>query len=614
MLMIVCILFLAATGARLWYVQTTYAEKFEELDCFENVRSGPIPASRGRILDNEGLPLADNRIVYTLFVNPNLVDDEIRGALAGNLIEHFGIDVETTRNALMDAEATYRPLILEMSRDEVALFEELAKTPTLGEIFREVGIQEREARVYPQGGIAGPVIGFTGKRTDGQVGLWGIENLYNDILNGRSGWYEDRRDQRGMRIPGTRVEIAPSRNGSDLHLTLNASIQRLAEEALERGVTATGALGGTVVITEPSSGKVLALATAPTFDPSSYIESLEEENSLFSSSTCLSYESGSVMKVFTFAAALEEGLITTGTTWDVGFWPIIIGGKEVPDHVYEEAVHTLEYAIVHSSNRAAALTAIEFDPEVLTGWLRNFGFGRKTPLCMPGEPSGNLKEWLRPLPTIDLANMGFGHGIAVTPLQIAQGIGIFANDGVLVPISLVEKRYDPASGITHENFHDEPVRVISSETTDIVLEYMVGVIEEGTAIPAQTEWTCAAKTGTAQKVDPDGNYYKDKMYATIAGFGPVPDPRYLIVVILDEPGEPYFGGTAAGPVFREIFNGLMLRDGGLISRVDEPGGNPDGTDTDSERENTDSGNREDEYVISRNPFAEEHAWDVEFGG
>ena len=612
-LLIVCLLFLATTAARLWYVQATYAEKFESLDCFDNLRTGQIPASRGKIFDSRGRTLADNRTVYTLFVNPQRVEDDLRTALAGQLVDRFGLDPVAVQSALQDTGSTYRPLIREMTRDDVAKFESPEIQVELGELFKEVGIQEREARVYPQGGIAGPVIGFTGKRDDGQVGLWGLENTYDDILTGRPGWYEDLRDQRGMRIPGTRREIAVARDGSDLHVTIDAEIQRIAEEALERGVKNTDSIGGTIVITDPSTGNVLALATNPTFNPSQYLEHLEDQAALFSSATCLSYEAGSVMKIFTFSAALEDGIIDTSTTWDVGMGPIRIGGWPIPDHEYVVPVHSLEYAVVHSSNRAAALTAIEFDADTLMNWFKSFGFGSKTPVNFPGEPCGNLKESFRPLPKIDLADMGFGHGIAVTPLQLAQAVSVFANDGILVPIRLVEKRFDPSTGITLENPSGEPRRVISSGTAEIMLDYMIGVVDEGTATSAKTEWTCAGKTGTAQKVGPDGKYYSNKMYATFAGFGPIPNPRYLIVVILDEPSWPYYGGYRCGPVFRDLFNGLMLRDGEPIPQdrevvtADSPAQNDDDASSDQD-------DSENEFVISKSPFAEDPDWDAEFGG
>ncbi len=532
-----CLIFFAAGGLRLACVQITYADQIKELDCFNNVRTGTIAASRGRIYDAHGNPLADNRIVYELFVNPSLVKDEQRPNLIRELTGNFPCDPDEVGRAIRETNATYRTLIGEMTSEEVEKFNALTESGPLVELMREVGIMKREARVYPLGPLAGPVIGFTGTRDSGQVGLWGLESSYNNVLSGRDGRYEDIRDQRGQRIPGSRREIAPPRNGSDLVLTLDADIQALAESALERGIRRKNALGGIVVITEPSTGNILALVSLPALDPSNPGESWENETARFSGSTCLSYEPGSVLKIFTAAAAIEEDLIVPDTKFEVGLGPIYYSGKPIPDHEYEFPVFDLEYAIVHSSNRALAMVAVDYlGRELLVDYLHEFGFGSVTNLNMPAEPRGSLKENTGHLPDIDLANMGFGHGIAVSPLQIVQAMSVFANDGVLVPIRLIDVRRDPPWDAETAGSEASPRRVISHETNEIMQNFMLGVVEEGTAMDAKTHWPCAGKTGTAQQVNPEtGLYYSDKFYASFAGYGPVPNPKWLILVILDDP-------------------------------------------------------------------------------
>jgi cell division protein FtsI (penicillin-binding protein 3) len=559
--MIICTSLFLLLACRLVWVNRTYAQHLSKYKCFQNVRTGTIPAERGRIFDCDGRPLAGNRDVSTLFVNPSRVPDEQKHDLALALAEYLGCDFNDTSEALQASDCTRRFLIREMSREDLARFDALPDYGELAELMKEVGVMSREARVYPTGPLAGPVIGFTACRDDGQVGLWGLEARYDDVLSGRDGAYRDMRDQRGERIPGSREVITPPRQGTDLVLTLDADIQAFAEEALKRGIDRTGSCAGVVVITEPSTGDVKALVSLPALDPANIEEYLEDETALFSRSTCLSFEAGSVMKVFTIAGGLQESVVSPESALHVGAGPLHFRGGWVPDHEYSYGSDmSLEDIVVHSSNRGAAIVAAGLGRDRLSDWLKDFGFGSRTPLEMPGEPSGDLKAWLNPFPEIDLANMGFGQGIAVTPLQLAQAMGVFANDGILIPLRLIESRHDSA-WVGEVSFpHQQGVRVLREDVAQTMERFMTGVIDRGTAMQARTDWPCAGKTGTAQKIDPGGGYSTTKYYATFAGYGPLPDPKWLILVILDEPGYPYFGGSACGPVFREIFTGLMLRE------------------------------------------------------
>ena len=589
LIMSICLILLGIGSIRLGIVQAKYPERFESLDCFQPARTGIIPASRGRIFDTQLRPLADNWTVSSLFVNPSLVPDDLRETLIHAVRLYLDCDPGQVRSAIYDTEATRRILIPEMTQDDIQRFNSIPYSVETAELFREVGIWNHEARVYPYGPLAGPVIGFTSARDEGQVGLWGLEGRYDDILSGRPGKYNDLRDQHGNRIPGSREEILSPRNGTDIVLTLDADIQALGEAALIEGLENTGALNGTVVITEPRTGDVLALVSHPALDPSNYAYYVEDEEALFSRSTCLSYEAGSVMKVFTFAAALEENIIQPDSEFRVTMGPLWFGGKRVRDHAYDHPVIDLRHALVHSSNRAAGLVAQDLGRDRLVPWLQVFGFGEKTSLDMPGEPSGNLKESLDHMPLIDLVNAGFGQGITVTPLQIIQAMSVFANDGVLVPLRLVKSRFDPSWGQLVEISRTPGWRVLNPSTAQLMEEFMVGVIDEGTAMQARTEWVCAGKTATAQKVNPDGGYFEDRFYSTFVGYGPLPGPKWTILVILDEPGIPYYGGAACGPVFKDIFNALMLRDGERHTVHDET--QLIGTIAQTE------------YVISRDPFS-----------
>ena len=589
MVMAASLLLLTVMALRLGWVQKGYPERLAALRCFQNSRRHEIPASRGRIFDCNGRALVENRTFQRLFVNPSLVPEDQRENLAIALVEHLGCDPTVAQEALADTECTRRYLIDETTPEDLERFNSLPPVGPLAELMREVGVVEFEKRAYVRGVPAGPVIGFTSSRDDGHVGLWGIEQKYDDVLSGRPGLYEDLRDQRGRSIPGSRRLLYPPRKGTDLMLTLDADVQALAEAALHAGMNRTGANAGAVVITEPATGEVRALVSLPAFDPSDYLAFIDDEQAMFSRSTCLCYEAGSVMKVFTIAAGLEEGVVQPDSVLHVTWGPLRFRGGVVPDHDYSRGPDQSLYdVVVYSSNRGAAIVATRLGDDLLTAWLRSFGFGSRTPLAMPGEPCGNLKEHMRPLPEIDLANAGYGQGITVTPLQLAQAAGVFANRGVMVPLRLVRARRDPACA-REIAIPPAPRRVVlNPQTAETMQGFMAGVVEEGTGKSAKTVWPCSSKTGTAQKASPHGGYSNDHI-STFIGYGPLPNPEWLIVVILDEPDSPYYAGPACGPIFKEIFTALMLREGELpLNEQQRPAGEEQ--------------NPLDEYIITANPF------------
>ncbi|MFH1676213.1 MAG: penicillin-binding protein 2 [bacterium] len=630
LVMVFCLLFLFFTGGRLIWVNMKYKDKINGLKCFQHLREGAIPASRGRIFDCNNLPIVDNGIENALFVNPSFVPEESRAELAVALAQFIGTDSVSVLS-ILDSNSTYRELIGSMTPEQVQQFNAMKTSPQSTELLREVGIKSKEIRIYPNGPMAGSFFGFVSWRDKGTVGIWGLENRYDDVLAGRPGLYRDLRDQRSNRIPGSRTVLREPRPGTDLYTTIDANAQILAENWLREGMKITGAKDGIVIITEPSTGKIRALVSLPSVNPADYkkifadaecepsgdeiididenILTQEEirDEMLFSRATSLSYEPGSIMKIFTFSSAVEDDVISPTETFNVTKGPLKFRGGYVPDHDYKYGpIINLENAVVHSSNRAAALTAIKLGDERLKWWLRNFGFGQKTPLNWPGEPAGDLKDWLNPFPEIDLADMGFGHGLTASPLQIVQAASVFPNDGILVPLKLFRARRDSSLSEPLDLPSETPRRVLSPDTVEIMEGFMIGVVEEGTAMQAKTMWTCSGKTGTAQKINPEGGYYDNKFYSTFIGYGPIPDPKWLILVTLDEPKYPYFGGAACGPVFKAIFTGLMVREYGLPEKENDQS---ESSIRDLSAEDfrnqfeTEKSSVSGEYVISSNPFA-----------
>jgi cell division protein FtsI/penicillin-binding protein 2 len=560
-LRIVCFGMLIYATAGLLIALVRYPSIISQTACFQLQRGGQIPSSRGRIFDSNKNAIVDNRIVSTMFVNPSRVKDDQRQELIDILCQNFACDPMTITDALNATDKTRFVLSEELTGAELERFNSLKLDSSTSKAMQEVGLMTREVRYYPNGPIASPLLGFTACRDEGQVGLWGIEEKYDDVLAGRPGEYTDTRDQRGRRIPFSREEVLSPRYGTDLVLTIDSDIQVLAESALSAGIMETNSIGGAVVVTDPVTGNVLALASLPTYDPIYTNDFISNKEAYFSRSTALSYEPGSVMKIFTIAAGLEEKVITPTSSLHVTTGKLKFKGGYVPDHAPPPVADLdIRTVVVKSSNRGAALVAVMLGHDRINDWFHKFGFGVQTPLGLPGEPSGNLKESLKPFPEIDLADMGFGQGITISPLQLAQGLGVFANGGSLVPLRLVKGRRDPGCSDLVQLNPSDPVQVLSPDTAATMQNFMIGVVEEGTATKARNGWVCAGKTGTAQKVI-NGNYGNQLYFATFAGYGPIPDPKYVIVVILDEPRPDHYGGSACGPIFRTIFNALMIKEG-----------------------------------------------------
>ncbi|HEX9746331.1 MAG TPA: penicillin-binding protein 2 [bacterium] len=559
-LAVVCGATMLASCAGLLLVYPRHQQDIKSMRSFKTDREGIIPASRGRILDRNHEPVAENRIVARLFVNPSRVDPDLRYPLIQALMEHFTLDEGAIADNLTDPSCRFRILCEDLPSEQENWFYDHRWDPFYNDILQEVGILYEEERVYPNGEFAGPVIGYTG---DNSKGLGGMELKLDLVMAGRPGLYTDVRDQRGNRVPGTRHVEVEERNGTDIVLTLDNEIQKIAWYALYDGILDTGAKGGAVIVTDPRTGDIRAMVSLPAYEPSHYQDYLDDEYSMFNRPACLSYEAGSVMKVFTFAAGLEEEVISEDQNFHVGHGRLYFGNYSVPDHTYSyDPDVSLRDSVVHSCNRAAALTSTWLGRDTITDWFHRFGFGVKTDIAFPGEPSGNLKESLTFFSRIDLANMGFGHGITCSPLQLVQGFSAFANDGYIVPLRLVDARIDPEAGTEITMPYCDPQQVLSHDVAELMNRFMVETVEDGTATQARTQWTSAGKTGTAQKLDDTGHYAANRFYATFVGYGPVPDPRWLILVVLDEPQRPnHFAGTASGPVYKAIFSALMLKYG-----------------------------------------------------
>lgn len=526
---------LATVAVRLMWVQGIASGKYSAMAAEQRERRFVLSPQRGSIYDRDHAELAMSMDLQTVYANPKFVNDPDAAAAALSPILQ------------QEAAAIKEKLI----KDSGFVYLARKVDPPVAEQVRGLGIPGVELlpeskRFYPAGSLASHVIGFVG--IDNQ-GLGGLENQYDKRLSGEAGELFMERDPRGRPIPAGKSHFQPPTPGEDLILTVDREIQFVAEDSLRRAVETWGAKGGTIVVMQPRSGEILALANYPTFDPNNVLASPED----WRRNRALSevYEPGSTSKVITAAAGLELGVIKPTDVLNVPDH-LAIADEVYHDHSPHPAVDlTFAQVIQQSSNIGTIKVASKVGKERLHEYLGKFGYGAATGLEFPGQSTGILpaagKWWPSSLPTIAI-----GQGVAVTPLQIASVYATVANRGIAVQPKVIFGSVD-ARGEVHRSGAGRRRRVIKEETADTLTEILVGVTEEkrGTghnaAIPG---YQVAGKTGSAEKVAPGGGGYSGFMSSFI-GFAPASDPRLVIGVVLDDP-RPIWGGTTAAPAFKEV--------------------------------------------------------------
>jgi cell division protein FtsI (penicillin-binding protein 3) len=402
-----------------------------------------------------------------------------------------------------------------------------------------------QLRAYPHGSLAAHVIGFSG--IDEQ-GMEGIERVLDEEIRGESITRKVCKDARG-RVWLDRGGLPGMNQGATVELTIDATLQSLAEAELARQIDEMDADGGSVVMLDPRSGEILAMANAPTFDPNRY--SAFGPDKRRNRAVTDTFEPGSTMKPFVVAAALDTGVIRESDRFDCENGFMRIGGWPIRDHHPYKILNVSEIIQV-SSNICSAKIGAKLGADKLYDYLKSFGFARPTGVETPGEVIGRLSppsEWKQ----VKLANISFGQGVTVTAVQLAAAMGTLANNGVRMLPYVVRRVTDLDGDVLRYRLPETEGRVIAPEVARKVSDMMELVIGPGgTAERAAIAGVrVAGKTGTAQKVE-NGRYSTDHWLSSFAGFLPADDPRLVIVVVIDEPREHHYGGVVAAPVFQRI--------------------------------------------------------------
>jgi len=443
-------------------------------------------------------------------------------------------------------------------------------TPRETKDIRELNIDgiafiQTHKRFYPNGMLAAQLLGFTG--IDGQ-GLEGLESYYGRFLRGSKSRFRVLRDALGRKIFGTReiedgesggkkmlVELAKDYSGNSLVLTIDRSIQFIAENALRETVIKFSAKSGMSIVMEPKTGAILALAHFPLFNPNVF--SNFDRNHWRNRAVTDPFEPGSTMKIFSAAAAISSGSCTPDTIFfcEKGAYQI---GEDVIHDTSPYGWLSLSSIIKHSSNIGIVKTAETIGAKALHHTLSRFGFGKKTGIDCPGETSGTLshhKRWSK----IDEGAIAFGQGISASAIQLVSAVSALANDGQLMRPYVVQAITDQ-EGHPVQTFAPVKVRqAVSAKTAKAVKKMMRAVVEGGTGVKAALKgYAVCGKTGTAQKINREkGAYAEGRYVSSFVGIVPEEKPRLAIVVIIDEPREEHYGGVVAAPVFRKIAHEVL---------------------------------------------------------
>ncbi len=525
-------------SARLVYLQFSQYESLANRARQQQQNSTEMSPLRGELLDRQERQLARSVQTVSLFLDPDGLDAATLDRNAQQLAKALRLKQADLAKEFHDAQAAKKRFIWiarRLDADEANKIVEL-KLPGLQ-------TQLEPKRYYPNGSLAAHVLGYVG--LDGK-GLGGVEQFYNAKISGEAGRLFVEKDANGK--PYESYEIA-SKPGQTVVLTIDQSIQYQAEQALQAAVQRSHAKSGTVIVLDPRSGEILALANAPTFDPNKVSEAKPETRSNWALQNI--YEPGSTFKVVAFSAALEKNLAKPEDHIDCQMGAITVAGRLIHDH-HPFGSLTIAEALAKSSNVAAIKLGLRVGDPTMYDYIKRFGFGSRTGIELPGETNGILRKVERWQPS-SIGSIAIGQEVGVTPVQMVAAFGALANDGVRIAPHLIREVRDAGGNVVYRA-QPEQRRVISAETAIALRGMLEGVTLNGTAKKAQLDgYSAAGKTGTAQKIDPKTKAYSaTKFVGSFVGFAPVSNPQVAIIVVIDEPAGAYHGGDVAAPVFREV--------------------------------------------------------------
>lgn len=527
-------------GGRAVQLQLFQGDKLMRLGQRQHLKEWIVLPKRGAVYDRGNEPLALSLESQSVYVRPHRLryPAEANSTLAG-ILKMKPADVEQK----LAAKKPFVWLKRQVSPDEAEQIQALR--------LDGIGMYLEPTRYYPQGGLAGHLLGFVNRDSEG---LEGIELKYNDYIRGAAGSSVSERDALGRRVLVEGVERLQVPPGSDVHLTIDSPIQHLAEKELEGAIHKYRAKAGVAIVVDPATGEVLALANYPTFDPNKAAQQSADQRR--NRAVTDSFEPGSTFKTILAAAALEEGVVGKDDLFycELGKYPY--AGRVIHD-THPHGWLPFSKILQVSSNIGFTKVAEKLKKDRYFRYIEKFGFGSVTGVDIPGEVPGLLRKpetWSG----VDLATHAFGQGVSTTPMQMVMAYAAVANGGILMRPYVTRKVVSPQGEILVENQPQIVRRVISEKTAKLLASMLRDVTNEGgTGTEAKVDgFDVAGKTGTAQKAE-RGSYSAKKRVSSFVGFVPADNPRLVSLVLVDEPEGSVYGGIVAAPAFRNIAQGAL---------------------------------------------------------
>ncbi|MFQ5840151.1 MAG: peptidoglycan D,D-transpeptidase FtsI family protein [Candidatus Methylomirabilales bacterium] len=533
--LVLCLITLAFAGiaSRLFALQIRDHRVIQAQARRQYQRRIPVAAKRGTIFDRQGRALALSLETASVFVHPGLVENP--SAVAGRL----GAVLRVPPTQILQRISVDKPFVWIERKIEPDQVEAIARLNLPG-----VGLVPESKRYYPKKELAAHLLGFVGVD---DKGLEGVELRNNRLLGGGTRWVISEVDALGRIVFRKAGDPDPA---ADLYLTIDEVIQHVAERELAQAVHRSKARAGSVIVMDPRTGALLALANLPTYNPnrSGEFPAFARRNRAVTDT----YEPGSAFKLVLAAGALEDRVIRPKDLIYGEGGAIELAGIRIRDHE-EHGWMTFRDVLAYSSNVGAIKVSMKLGKERFYGYITDFGFGLRTGIDLPGEVPGLIRrpmEWSR----LSIGSLAIGQEIAVTSLQLLTAVAAVANGGTLMRPYVLQATQRSGSREMRETAPVPLRRVVSSETAQVLTAMMVETVERGTGREARIPgYRVAGKTGTAQKLDPEtGRYSHSKLIASFVGFVPAESPRLAILVLIDEPRKFRWGGTVAAPAFREI--------------------------------------------------------------
>ncbi|OGI22295.1 MAG: hypothetical protein A2808_00850 [Candidatus Moranbacteria bacterium RIFCSPHIGHO2_01_FULL_55_24] len=535
---------------RLFFLQVASHDKWVALAEDQHNAFMELSAERGEVFmkdsDHE-YPLAVNREYMTLYVVPKDTEEKDRTAL--ELAPIVGVDPQIIREKLNRPDDPFEIIKKRLSEEEVTKIKALN--------LKGVKFLPEKYRYYPAGELASHVIGFASLGENGGTGGYGLEASQDKILRGEAGELRQERDAAGRWIPLSDRDIITAKHGANIHLTLDRVIQFETEKIMHNAVEKYAADRASAIVMDPKTGKILAMASSPQFDPNNYSK-VEDYSVFLNPVLSLAYEPGSIMKPITMAIGLEEGKVSPNSEYvDTGVVSISgynihnadekVYGRSTMTKVLDESINT---GVIHVEKLVGNATYRDY--------MKRFGFGEKTGLELPAELPGNTKNLDKTRSDIQFYTASFGQGVTTTPLQMISAYAAMANGGSLMRPQIIE-RIEYADGKVEERKPEKIRQVLSEQTSKDIGQMLRSVVVNGHGKRADVPgYLVGGKTGTAQVAKGNAKGYEEGIsIGSFVGYAPINDPQFVVLVKLDNPKNVEWAESSAAPAFGEIMRFLL---------------------------------------------------------